>query len=152
MLAYVRDFFTSIGQNETKKNMNNHDEMNIQINAAYPFAKENEGRYLKIYVKTEHSQPVIYLSGWLDYRTQRSLRDFFEKKFEEIRPSQREVSVYFDLVNLEYLDSTALGALLLIYRGYAKINKNFKFKVLNSNKKIQSILEDTHFERFFEFV
>lgn len=107
---------------------------------------------LLIQVKTEKDKSVIQLIGALNYRTQRALRDFFAQKLEELAEVKHVSHVYLDLSQLEALDSTALGALLLIHRNYAKINKDFKFKIISVNHQIKSILDDTNFYRFFEFV
>lgn len=107
---------------------------------------------LLIQVRTEKDKSVIQLIGALNYRTQRALRDFFAQKLEELAEVQHVSHVYLDLSQLESLDSTALGALLLIHRNYSKINKDFKFKILSINRQIKSILDDTNFYRFFEFV
>ncbi|CAE6908455.1 MULTISPECIES: STAS domain-containing protein [Pseudomonas] len=85
---------------------------------------------------------TIQVQGRFDFAAHQHFRDAYEKA--SISPSRYVV----DLAETTYLDSSALGMLLLL-RDYAG-GETAKISVINSNADVRKILSISNFEQLFD--
>jgi len=84
---------------------------------------------------------TIAINGRFDFSAHQAFRDSYEK----LSPTPTEIVV--DMVETTYLDSSALGMLLLL-RDHAG-GDNSKIKLQNCNEDIRKILTISNFEQLF---
>ena len=95
-------------------------------------------------VSTQQSQARIQLSGRFDFNSHREFRDAVDRALGS--PGTTEVAV--DLGNVAYLDSSALGMLLLL-RDHAG-GDHAQIRLLNCNGDVRKILAISNFEQLFQ--
>lgn len=88
--------------------------------------------------KTVH----IIISGSFDYKLSQDFRDSYRNV-----PGQDEVTYYVDLSAATYMDSSALGMLLLL-REHAKCRGGSVF-IDQPSKQVNNILKVANFEQLF---
>jgi anti-anti-sigma factor len=93
-------------------------------------------------VKPSGDEVVIAVKGRFDFSTHQD----FRRSYETI-PAQG-VQFTVDLQEATYLDSSALGMLLLL-REYAKPEEQ-PVKIVNCNADIKKILKISNFEQLFQ--
>jgi len=84
---------------------------------------------------------TISINGRFDFSAHQAFRDSYEK----LSPTPAEIVV--DMVDTTYLDSSALGMLLLL-RDHAG-GDNSSIKLHNCNEDIRKILTISNFEQLF---
>jgi len=84
---------------------------------------------------------TIAINGRFDFSAHQAFRDSYEK----LSPTPTEIVV--DMVETTYLDSSALGMLLLL-RDHAG-GDNSSIKLQNCNEDIRKILTISNFEQLF---
>lgn len=84
----------------------------------------------------------INICGRFDYKVSQDFRDSYRQV-----PGQDDVSFYVDLSDATYMDSSALGMLLLL-REHAKCRGGEVF-IDQPSKQIDSILKVANFEQLF---
>lgn len=91
----------------------------------------------------ENEELVVYLSGDLDINTVRQFQDEVLKNY-----SQVDKDFVFDLKDLDYIDSTGLGAIITVYK---EVNdKGNKLKVINAKKNVRKLFFITELDSLFE--
>lgn len=70
------------------------------------------------------------------------------KCIEEIVATPNLVAVNLDFANIQYLDSMALGSLLL-FRGALRQRVGISLKIINLTDDVKKILEIAHFTKIF---
>lgn len=90
---------------------------------------------------TDGSELVISIDGRFDFSTHQDFRKAYEN--EEINPERYVV----DMEDTTYLDSSALGMLLLL-RDYAG-GDTADVKIINCNDDVKKILTISNFEQLF---
>lgn len=94
-------------------------------------------------LRTEHETAVIRLSGRFDFSGHREFRHCYEAALQE--PSVRRIDV--DLHAVEYLDSSALGMLLLL-KEQAEA-RSLPVSLLNCGGTVREILDVANFDVMF---
>jgi HptB-dependent secretion and biofilm anti anti-sigma factor len=84
---------------------------------------------------------TIAINGRFDFSAHQAFRDSYEK----LSPTPAEIVV--DMVDTTYLDSSALGMLLLLRDHAGGDNSNIKLR--NCNEDIRKILTISNFEQLF---
>ncbi len=84
---------------------------------------------------------VIAIDGRFDFSTHQAFRDAYEHGGQDIR------QYIVDLTDTTYLDSSALGMLLLL-RDYAG-GDNSSIVIANCNNDVRRILSISNFEQLF---
>ena len=82
---------------------------------------------------------TIFISGNFDF----SAHPDFRKAYQQ---NNKASKVVVDLKQTEYMDSAALGMLLLLDENYP----NNKIKIVNANEYVKQILEIANFHRKFD--
>jgi len=93
-------------------------------------------------VSMDGKKVSINISGRFDYKVSQDFRDSYRHV-----PGQDGVSYHIDLSDADYMDSSALGMLLLL-REHAKCHEGAVFLECPS-KQIDSILKVANFEQLF---
>ncbi len=88
----------------------------------------------------EGSKHIINIQGRFDF----SLQSEFRQAYEQAPPSSNFV---LDFAGAEYIDSSALGMLLLL-RDYAG-GDSAKIEVVHCRHEIKNILEISNFQKLF---
>lgn len=99
----------------------------------------NEG-YIRLRESPYRSEIVIKIYNTFDFRVQKSFFDVFKH--------QKYASYIIDLTEATYIDSTALGMLLVLYRMVHKDGSTIR--IIGCCDAIMRILHIAHFHRFFE--
>ena len=92
-------------------------------------------------ITSQNHTRTLRIDGEFDFKLNRSFREFYEKAPPE---TQRYV---IDLANTQYMDSSALGMLLLL-RDYVDGDRKRVF-IVNCNHEIKKIMTITNFDRLF---
>jgi anti-anti-sigma factor len=95
---------------------------------------------MAISTSTTGEKHIIYLKGRFDFSVQAD----FRKAYEGISNEQQFV---IDFAQADYIDSSALG-MLLIARDYAG-GDNAKMELVNCGPEIKTILEISNFHKLF---
>jgi anti-anti-sigma factor len=93
-------------------------------------------------VSPDGNQITIYIQGRFDFSSHQEFRNAYEKLSQT--PSQYRV----DLQGTSYLDSSALGMLLLL-RDYAG-GEQSKIQIVNCAPDVKKILLISNFEQLFD--
>ena len=96
---------------------------------------------MSISTSTEGSKQTINIQGRFDFSVQAD----FRKAYEEVASSSAFV---LNFSSAEYMDSSALGMLLLL-RDYAG-GDNAKIELTNCRSEIKNILEISNFQKLFK--
>lgn len=86
----------------------------------------------------------IKIAGRFDFELHQAFRSAYEKKDMD----GKTIAYVIDLKDTEYIDSSALGMLLLL-REYAG-GDDAKIKIVNCRKEVVEILQIANFDRLFE--
>jgi len=90
----------------------------------------------------DKSEVTIHVSGRFDF----AIHDQFRKAYEgSVKPGAR---VEINLREVDYLDSSALGMLLLLREFVGEDDADVQ--ITNANPEIKNILRVSNFERLFE--
>lgn len=93
-------------------------------------------------VSNDGKKVSINITDRFDYKVSQEFRDSYRKI-----PGQDGMSYYIDLSEANYMDSSALGMLLLL-REHAKCNGGTVF-IERPSKQIENILKVANFEQLF---
>lgn len=96
---------------------------------------------MSISTNTEGDKHVIHIQGRFDFSVQAE----FRKAYECVAPTMKFI---IDFRNADYIDSSALGMLLLA-RDYAGGDSS-KMEIINCGTEIQNILEISNFQKLFK--
>lgn len=89
---------------------------------------------------------IIGLRGRFDFSAHRSFREAYEALLQEASVSVIEV----DLSAVEYMDSSALGMLLMLRDRSKAVGKAVKLK--HPNPTVAQILDIANFQKLFQIV
>ena len=92
-------------------------------------------------VSGDNNTAIIKVSGRFDF----SVHNDFRKAYKDVSLDHGEYIV--DLLNTEYLDSSALGMMLLL-KEYAEGSAS-KVRITNANSEILEILKIASFDKLF---
>lgn len=95
-------------------------------------------------VSTQQSQARIQLSGRFDFNSHREFRDAVDKALGS--PGTTEVAV--DLGNVAYLDSSALGMLLMLRDKMGGASKEVALTGVRGN--VKQVLDIANFGKLFQ--
>ncbi|MCK4841042.1 MAG: STAS domain-containing protein [Methylococcales bacterium] len=84
---------------------------------------------------------TINVSGRFDFGVHQEFRDATEQASQGVR------NINMDMGNVDYVDSSALG-MLLILRDKVGENKS-AVKIINTNSEVKKILEIANFDKLF---
>ena len=93
-------------------------------------------------VSPDGSQVTVHIQGRFDFSSHQDFRNAYEKLSKA--PNQYRV----DLQGTTYLDSSALGMLLLL-RDYAG-GENSNIRIVNCSSDVKKILLISNFEQLFD--
>lgn len=93
-------------------------------------------------VSTDGKKVCITINGRFDYKVSQDFRDSYRQV-----PGRDGLSYYIDLSDAEYIDSSALGMLLLL-REHAKCHEG-RVYIERPSKQIDNILKVANFEQLF---
>ncbi len=91
----------------------------------------------------EENELIILLKGDLDINT---VKEFQEKTLKEY--ADKDMDIVFDLKDLDYIDSTGLGAIITVFKEVQ--NKGKKLKIVNAKKNIKKLFLITELDSLFE--
>ncbi len=99
---------------------------------------------MKIQTRLENNDQdlVIQINGRFDFSTHQVFREAYEKQPETVR------RYIIDMSETSYLDSSALGMLLLL-RDYAG-GESAMITIVNCNVDVRKILTISNFEQLFD--
>lgn len=98
---------------------------------------------MQIRTEIANSLAVLHLSGRFDFAAHREFREVCEQTLAT--PNLREIKL--DLRGVDYLDSSALGMLLLLKERSGKIGG--KVSLTNCQTTVRQILDIAHFGKLF---
>lgn len=98
---------------------------------------------MQIKTSVENSKARIAMSGRFDFNSHRQFRDAYEEILQN--PEAREVEL--DLGAVDYLDSSALGMLLLLREKTGNAGKSMA--LTNCKGVVQQVLEVANFNKLF---
>ncbi|WP_136415268.1 MULTISPECIES: STAS domain-containing protein [Oxalobacteraceae] len=98
---------------------------------------------MKINVNISGSKAVIALNGRFDFSTHSEFSDCYSSTIAN--PLVTDIDV--DLASVDYLDSSALGMLLLLSERAKIANKSVA--LVNPNEMVAQVLERVSFSRIF---
>ena len=93
-------------------------------------------------VSNDGKKVLINISGRFDYKVSQEFRDTYRQV-----PGQEGVAYYVNLSDASYMDSSALGMLLLL-REHAKCRGGSVF-IEHPSEQVDSILKVANFEQLF---
>ena len=91
----------------------------------------------------EEKELIILLKGDLDINT---VKEFQENTLKEY--ADKDMDIVFDLKDLDYIDSTGLGAIITVFKEVQ--NKGKKLKIVNAKKNIKKLFLITELDSLFE--
>ena len=91
----------------------------------------------------EIEELIIFLKGDLDINTVKEFQDEVLKKYKDL-----DKDIVFDLEELDYIDSTALGAIITVFKEVK--DKGRKLSVINAKKNIKKLFYITELDSLFE--
>lgn len=91
----------------------------------------------------EIDQLQIFLEGDLDINTVREFQDDVLNKYKDL-----DKDIVFDLKNLDYIDSTGLGAIISVFKEVQE--KGRKLSIINAKKNIKKLFYITELDSLFE--
>lgn len=92
-------------------------------------------------VSDDGNNATIKITGRFDFSQHQDFRTAFEKTPDDIK------SFTVDLGGTEYVDSSALG-MLLVLRDKVE-DRNDRVKIVNANPAVKKILEIANFDKLF---
>ena len=101
--------------------------------------------FRKEIIKREDKGPIIKLFGELDIYASQDFKDSVMRIYRET-----DDNIYLDFENLEYIDSTGLGALISILKEVREADK--KVYIRSVNERIRKLFKITKLEEMFVFV
>ncbi len=94
-------------------------------------------------IKFEENENLrVFLSGDLDINTVDEFRKEVLEKYDD-----KDLDIIFDLNDLEYIDSTGLGAIISVYKKVKEKGKNLT--VVNAKKNIKKLFFITELDKIF---
>ena len=99
---------------------------------------------LKSFFSNEDNVLTIRINGSFDFNLHREFREAYKSQEKAAR------NYIVDLEGTEYMDSSALGMLLLL-REFAG-GDSAQIKIINTNSEIKKIFEISNFHRLFSIV
>ncbi|MGF0040243.1 STAS domain-containing protein [Peptoniphilaceae bacterium SGI.131] len=94
-------------------------------------------------IKFEENENLrVFLSGDLDINTVDEFRKEVLEKYDD-----KDLDIIFDLNDLEYIDSTGLGAIIAVYKKVKEKGKNLT--VVNAKKNIKKLFFITELDKIF---
>ena len=84
---------------------------------------------------------TLYVEGRFDFQ----VHDTFRDSYQEVEPTGTQFTV--DLGKAEYMDSSALGMLLLL-KEY--VGEKGKVEIVNSQSEVLNVLTIANFDKLFE--
>jgi len=97
---------------------------------------------IKSQLSSSGEEVAISVEGRFDFSSHRDFRDAYESHGETVR------SYVIDMAEAVYLDSSALGMLLLL-RDYAGGNDS-SIAIVNCNEDVKKIFSISNFEQLFD--
>lgn len=91
----------------------------------------------------EEDKLTVSLEGDLDINSVKGFQDSVIEKYKDI-----DKDLVFDLDNLDYIDSTGLGAIITVFKDVKE--KNRKLSVINPKKNIRKLFIITELDSLFE--
>lgn len=86
---------------------------------------------------------TVFLEGDLDINTVKEFQDQVLKAYKDL-----DKDLVFDLVKLNYIDSTGLGAIITVFKEVKE--KNRKLSIVNAKKNIKKLFYITELDSLFE--
>ncbi len=99
---------------------------------------------MQVTQRISDGKAVLSLAGRFDFNTHREFREGYETLLG--KPGIQSLEV--DMGGVDYLDSSALGMLLLLLKDRATA-KNVKLLVSNTSGTVRQILEIANFNKLF---
>lgn len=93
-------------------------------------------------VVSQGSTRIMRIAGKFDFKLHRAFRELYEDAPPEIS------SFVIDLTRTDYMDSSALGMLLLL-REHVNGDR-MRVRIVNCNPEIRKILEIANFDKLFD--
>lgn len=98
---------------------------------------------MQIKTSMDNNKAKIAMSGRFDFNSHRQFRDAYDAIMQN--PDAREIEI--DLGAVDYLDSSALGMLLLLREKTSNANKSMA--LINCRGVVQQVLEVANFNKLF---
>ena len=101
---------------------------------------------MEINISNENGRTVIGLSGRFDFSKQRAFKAAYDPVLQQDAVKTLEVN----LARIEYLDSSALGMLMLLRERAVALGKNVVLS--RPNDTVSQILEIANFKKLFTII
>lgn len=101
---------------------------------------------MEINISSENGKTVIGLSGRFDFSKQRAFKAAYDPVLQQDAVKTLEVN----LAGIEYLDSSALGMLMLLRERAVALGKNVVLS--RPNDTVSQILEIANFKKLFTII
>lgn len=98
---------------------------------------------MRVNVKMDNGKATISMTGRFDFNSQREFRSAYEEAIKGYGVNELEV----DLAGVDYIDSSALGMLLLLKEKASAANK--EVCLVNCRGTVLQILEVANFNKLF---
>ncbi len=99
---------------------------------------------MQVTQKISENTATLVLAGRFDFNAHRDFRDGYETVFKSANVRTLDI----DLTNVDYLDSSALGMLLLKERAGTR---NISLSLVGCQGTVKQILEIANFNKLFSF-
>lgn len=90
----------------------------------------------------ENLNLTVFLSGDLDINTVDEFRKEVLEKYDD-----KDSDIFFDLSDLEYIDSTGLGAIIAVYKKVKEKGRNLT--IVRAKKNIKKLFFITELDKIF---
>jgi len=101
---------------------------------------------MQITMKADGKRAVAHLSGRFEFSARREFRDVLDTALQ----NKDIEEVVVDLADVDYVDSSALGMLLMLREKANSVKK--RLALANPRGIVKQTLDIAHFEKFFSIV
>ena len=98
----------------------------------------------QVSVKTEEGKLTLFISGRFDLHSHRDFRDAYEM----VLKTEGIPEIILDMEGIDYMDSSALGMLLLLKEKAAA--RNMEVALANCSETVRKILGVANFNKLFK--
>jgi HptB-dependent secretion and biofilm anti anti-sigma factor len=99
---------------------------------------------MQITTRTDDNKAVISLNGRFDFHSHRAFRQAYEAAMQDGNIRHVELN----LAGVEYIDSSALGMLLLLREQATAGNK--RVSITGARETVKSVLQVANFQKLFD--
>lgn len=99
---------------------------------------------LKNEVSTDGKTLTIFISNRFDISTYSDFGEAYKDKVDKVS------SIVIDMMDCSYMDSSALGMLLMMRERFSSDSNHSNISLINTNPNIKKILSTANFDKLFK--